>query len=247
SGRSRASGSRIALRTLPVSSSSCPRGASPTCAAGGLPVCCRGRVIAGREVLAVPLLQRPPALPCVQPESRRRLKHRQPRPRGSRAALLPGPAAHGQLQASRPPGNPQALTTAARRKGKPLQLPAQQRLVRGQSDVCNSTDLPEVEIISLLEEQLPHYKLRADTIYGYDHDDWLHTPLISPDASIDLTTEQIEETLKYFHNALKHYIDDTKKKLLIVWLIEFSKCSPYTSLTSPVVQLDEHNTDHLCL
>uniref|UniRef100_A0A803T555 Trafficking kinesin protein 1 n=1 Tax=Anolis carolinensis TaxID=28377 RepID=A0A803T555_ANOCA len=66
------------------------------------------------------------------------------------------------------------------------------------TDVCNSTDLPEVEIISLLEEQLPHYKLRADTIYGYDHDDWLHTPLISPDANIDLTTEQIEETLKYF-------------------------------------------------
>ncbi|MBN3273745.1 TRAK1 protein, partial [Polyodon spathula] len=64
--------------------------------------------------------------------------------------------------------------------------------------VCNSTDLPEVEIISLLEEQLPHYKLRADTIYGYDHDDWLHTPLISPDANIDLTTEQIGETLKYF-------------------------------------------------
>ncbi|XP_078055762.1 trafficking kinesin-binding protein 1 isoform X3 [Mustelus asterias] len=65
------------------------------------------------------------------------------------------------------------------------------------TDVCNSTDLPEVEIISLLEEQLPHYKLRADTIYGYDHDDWLHTPLISPDVNIDLTNEQIEETLKY--------------------------------------------------
>ncbi|XP_069067595.1 trafficking kinesin-binding protein 1 isoform X6 [Pleurodeles waltl] len=65
-------------------------------------------------------------------------------------------------------------------------------------NVCNSTDLPEVEIISLLEEQLPHYKLRADTIFGYDHDDWLQTPLISPDANIDLTTEQIEETLKYF-------------------------------------------------
>uniref|UniRef100_A0A4W4FAE0 Trafficking protein, kinesin binding 1a n=1 Tax=Electrophorus electricus TaxID=8005 RepID=A0A4W4FAE0_ELEEL len=60
------------------------------------------------------------------------------------------------------------------------------------------TDLPEVEIISLLEEQLPHYQLRADTIYGYEHDDWLHTPLVSPDASLDLTNEQIEETLKYF-------------------------------------------------
>ncbi|KAI3358002.1 hypothetical protein L3Q82_003023 [Scortum barcoo] len=31
------------------------------------------------------------------------------------------------------------------------------------TDVCNSTDLPEFEIISLLEEQLPVYRLRADT------------------------------------------------------------------------------------
>ena len=65
-------------------------------------------------------------------------------------------------------------------------------------DVCNSTDLPEFEIISLLEEQLPVYRLRADTVYGYDHDDWLHTPLVAPDTRFDLTTEQIEETLKYF-------------------------------------------------
>uniref|UniRef100_A0A8C4F4S1 Trafficking protein, kinesin binding 1 n=1 Tax=Dicentrarchus labrax TaxID=13489 RepID=A0A8C4F4S1_DICLA len=64
--------------------------------------------------------------------------------------------------------------------------------------VCNSTDLPEFEIISLLEEQLPVYRLRADTVYGYDHDDWLHTPLVAPDTRFDLTTEQIEETLKYF-------------------------------------------------
>ncbi|XP_041648742.1 trafficking kinesin-binding protein 1 isoform X2 [Cheilinus undulatus] len=65
-------------------------------------------------------------------------------------------------------------------------------------NVCNSTDLPELEIISLLEEQLPVYKLRADTIFGYDQDDWLRTPLVDPDSSLDLTTEQIEETLKYF-------------------------------------------------
>uniref|UniRef100_A0A672FUG7 Trafficking protein, kinesin binding 1a n=1 Tax=Salarias fasciatus TaxID=181472 RepID=A0A672FUG7_SALFA len=66
------------------------------------------------------------------------------------------------------------------------------------TDVCNSTDLPELEIISLLEEQLPVYKLRADTIFGYDQDDWLHTPLVAPDSALDLTAEQIEETLKYF-------------------------------------------------
>ncbi|XP_049585270.1 trafficking kinesin-binding protein 1 isoform X1 [Syngnathus scovelli] len=65
-------------------------------------------------------------------------------------------------------------------------------------NVCNNGDLPELEIISLLEEQLPVYKLRADTIFGYEQDDWLHTPLVDPDSSLDLTTEQIEETLKYF-------------------------------------------------
>uniref|UniRef100_UPI0037E80F04 trafficking kinesin-binding protein 1 isoform X2 n=1 Tax=Semicossyphus pulcher TaxID=241346 RepID=UPI0037E80F04 len=65
-------------------------------------------------------------------------------------------------------------------------------------NVCNSTDLPELEIISLLEEQLPVYKLRADTIFGYDQDDWLRTPLVDPNSALDLTTEQIEETLKYF-------------------------------------------------
>uniref|UniRef100_A0A8C6KVF2 Trafficking kinesin protein 1 n=1 Tax=Nothobranchius furzeri TaxID=105023 RepID=A0A8C6KVF2_NOTFU len=66
------------------------------------------------------------------------------------------------------------------------------------ADVCNGTDLPELEIISILEEQLPVYKLRADSIFGYEQDDWLHTPFVDPDAALDLTTEQIEETLKYF-------------------------------------------------
>uniref|UniRef100_A0A8C9ZMY7 Trafficking kinesin protein 1 n=1 Tax=Sander lucioperca TaxID=283035 RepID=A0A8C9ZMY7_SANLU len=89
-----------------------------------------------------------------------------------------------------------------------LRVYCQKRIVKEKSkysvflslcaDVCNSTDLPELEIISLLEEQLPVYKLRADTIFGYDQDDWLHTPLVDPNSSLDLTTEQIEETLKYF-------------------------------------------------
>ncbi|XP_076773797.1 trafficking kinesin-binding protein 1 isoform X7 [Arvicanthis niloticus] len=93
-----------------------------------------------------------------------------------------------------------ALTIQLRQPSRAQPLPGLGHTLAGTNscDVCNSTNLPEVEIISLLEEQLPHYKLRADTIYGYDHDDWLHTPLISPDANIDLTTEQIEETLKYF-------------------------------------------------
>ncbi|KAL0166480.1 hypothetical protein M9458_038324, partial [Cirrhinus mrigala] len=80
----------------------------------------------------------------------------------------------------------------------PLAPHARYRDAETITDVCNSTELPEVEIISLLEEQLPVYRLRADCVYGYEHDDWIHTPLISPDTRIDLTSEQIEETLNYF-------------------------------------------------
>lgn len=31
-------------------------------------------------------------------------------------------------------------------------------------EVCSGAELPEVEIISLLEEQIPRYRLRADTL-----------------------------------------------------------------------------------
>ncbi|XP_021351763.1 trafficking kinesin-binding protein 1-like isoform X3 [Mizuhopecten yessoensis] len=69
------------------------------------------------------------------------------------------------------------------------------------TDVCNSADLPEVEIFSLIEEQIPKYRLRADTITnfcGYENEDWIQTPIIPLDQDIELTTEQIAETLKYF-------------------------------------------------
>uniref|UniRef100_A0A8C1YQT2 Si:dkey-28e7.3 n=1 Tax=Cyprinus carpio TaxID=7962 RepID=A0A8C1YQT2_CYPCA len=66
------------------------------------------------------------------------------------------------------------------------------------SDLCSSVDLPEVEIVSLLTEKLPKYTLRADHVFGYEHDDWLHTPLLPPEAPLGLTQEQIDGTLKYF-------------------------------------------------
>ena len=31
-------------------------------------------------------------------------------------------------------------------------------------EVCSGGELPEVEIISLIEEQIPKYRLRADTL-----------------------------------------------------------------------------------
>ncbi|CAH1405063.1 unnamed protein product [Nezara viridula] len=67
-------------------------------------------------------------------------------------------------------------------------------------DVCSGEELPEVEIISLLEEQIPKYKLRADTLTsfsGYENDDW-YCPSLKPEDVSPLTPEQIRETLNYF-------------------------------------------------
>ncbi|GAA6091266.1 trafficking kinesin-binding protein 1, partial, partial [Tachysurus ichikawai] len=79
----------------------------------------------------------------------------------------------------------------------PLQVKAHKD-VSTLTDVCSGVDLPEVEIVSLLAEELPRYTLRADHVFGYEHDDWLHTPLLPPEAALGLTYEQIEETFKYF-------------------------------------------------
>lgn len=64
---------------------------------------------------------------------------------------------------------------------------------------CNS----EVELVSLLEEQLPRYQLRADTLTefsGYEHADWfISTPCLKDtDLLVDLSPELVEETLNYF-------------------------------------------------
>lgn len=102
-------------------------------------------------------------------------------------------------------------------------------------DVCSSEDLPEVEIISLLHEQIPRYRLRADTLTqftgqyfeksfeqfecfteepclsylflsGYENQDWyIPTPALKP-AETALTPDQIRETLNYFREYL--FIDN---------------------------------------
>ncbi|KFV64295.1 Trafficking kinesin-binding protein 2, partial [Dryobates pubescens] len=44
------------------------------------------------------------------------------------------------------------------------------------SDVCSNEDLPEVELVSMIEEQLPDYKLRVDSLYLYENQDWIQSP-----------------------------------------------------------------------
>ncbi|XP_062434331.1 trafficking kinesin-binding protein 2 isoform X2 [Rhea pennata] len=65
------------------------------------------------------------------------------------------------------------------------------------SDVCSSEDLPEVELVSMLEEQLPEYKLRVDSLYLYENQDWIQTPTCH--GHLPETTSPIhdEETFHY--------------------------------------------------
>ncbi|XP_025832122.1 trafficking kinesin-binding protein milt isoform X2 [Agrilus planipennis] len=70
-------------------------------------------------------------------------------------------------------------------------------------EVCSGETVPEVEIISLLEEQIPRYKLRADTLTkfgGYENQDWfIPTPALQvEDIDLKLSPDQIRETLNYF-------------------------------------------------
>ncbi|KPP76469.1 hypothetical protein Z043_104190 [Scleropages formosus] len=104
------------------------------------------------------------------------------------------PAHHGDQTQEVAGSNPLSLTVAPTGGAAKRHF----RDVSTLTDLCYSANLPEVEILSLLTEELPAYTLRADCVFGYTHDDWLHTPLFPPDAVLCLTDQQIEETLRYF-------------------------------------------------
>lgn len=71
------------------------------------------------------------------------------------------------------------------------------------TDICNSDNLPEVEIFSLLEEKIPKYKVRSDVLTdftGYSNEDWfIPAPALKlPVEGLGLTKDQTRETLNYF-------------------------------------------------
>ncbi|RNA00672.1 Trafficking kinesin-binding [Brachionus plicatilis] len=67
------------------------------------------------------------------------------------------------------------------------------------TDICSSDNIAEVDVISLLDEKLPKYKLRADTIFSHSNCDWIKAPLyIDQNELAELTNEQIAFTLDYF-------------------------------------------------
>lgn len=65
------------------------------------------------------------------------------------------------------------------------------------TDVCSNEDLPEVELVSLLEEQLPQYKLRVDSLFLYENQDWTQSQPQQQHASEALSPVLAEETFRY--------------------------------------------------
>ncbi|KAH8409945.1 hypothetical protein KR009_001698 [Drosophila setifemur] len=75
------------------------------------------------------------------------------------------------------------------------------------TDLCSSENLPEVEIFSLLEEQIPKYKVRNDFLTnfsGYANEDWfVPAPALPiPAEGLGLTKEQTRECLNYFREFI---------------------------------------------
>uniref|UniRef100_A0A8C8SYG4 Trafficking kinesin protein 2 n=1 Tax=Pelusios castaneus TaxID=367368 RepID=A0A8C8SYG4_9SAUR len=64
-------------------------------------------------------------------------------------------------------------------------------------NVCSNEDLPEVELVSMLEEQLPHYKLRVDSLYLYENQDWVQSPTCYKHVPKNVSPVLAEETFRY--------------------------------------------------
>lgn len=67
--------------------------------------------------------------------------------------------------------------------------------------------MAEVEIFSLLEEQIPKYKVRADSMTqfgGYGNEDWFipFPALAVPPDGLGLSKDMCRETLNYFREYL---------------------------------------------
>ena len=93
--------------------------------------------------------------------------------------------------------------TLVLRQRQHRQPQAQHRLSKDNSTLTDLSvvNVPEVEIVSLVEETIPRYQLKQDYLTqfgGAEHEDWVvQTPALSSGPSL-LTPEQAEATLQYF-------------------------------------------------
>ncbi|XP_042310119.1 trafficking kinesin-binding protein 2 isoform X2 [Sceloporus undulatus] len=65
------------------------------------------------------------------------------------------------------------------------------------SDICSNEDPPEVELVSMLEEQLPQYKLHVDSLYLSDNDGWIQSSGCHSHVPEIASPVLAEETFRY--------------------------------------------------
>lgn len=65
------------------------------------------------------------------------------------------------------------------------------------TDVCHNEDLPEIELVSMLEEQLPQYKLRVDSLYLSENEGWIQSPRYHSHISENASPDHAEENFHY--------------------------------------------------
>ncbi|XP_014374710.1 trafficking kinesin-binding protein 2 isoform X1 [Alligator sinensis] len=65
------------------------------------------------------------------------------------------------------------------------------------TDACSSEDVREIELVSMLEEQLPEYKLRVDSLYLYENQDWFQSPACPTHVPETISPVHAEETFRY--------------------------------------------------
>ncbi|CAF1331465.1 unnamed protein product [Rotaria magnacalcarata] len=66
------------------------------------------------------------------------------------------------------------------------------------TDIHTQSDLAEVEIVSLVQELIPRYRLRADTDFACSNEDFIQTPRIDGSEFEPLTNTQIRALLDYY-------------------------------------------------
>ncbi|KAM9306002.1 trafficking kinesin-binding protein 2 [Gastrophryne carolinensis] len=80
------------------------------------------------------------------------------------------------------------------------------------NDVFHCQDVPEMELVNMLEDQLPQYKLRVDSLYLYDHQDWIQSPTKQSHGLGSLSPVLAEETFRYmtFVELPSSSLDDSR-------------------------------------
>ena len=65
-------------------------------------------------------------------------------------------------------------------------------------DIHTQSNLAEVEVVSLVQELIPRYRLRAETDFACSNQDFIQTPRIDGSEFEALTNTQIAALLDYY-------------------------------------------------